>query len=448
MQSITKDSADYEKYKKMFYNDPTTNPVTQKKVRVGNFKPYKDLVDLYGDPNTEKSESKSIKPKSTKKVEEDKPKSTKKVEENKSTKNTKKVEENKSTKNTKKVEEDKPKSTKKVEEDKPNSTKKVEENKPNSTKKVEEDKPKSTKKVEEDKPNSTKKVEEDKPNSTKKVEEDKPNSTKKVEKDKSTKKVEENKSTKKVEENKSTKKIEEDKTKSTKKVDKEYKLSADNLLVTVSSSDDDIIDKKITGVNYDNYLMMTMEELKKIKDNLDKEFWFEKFNIDNLPLITVCKTNIEWIELYMNLEKAKLEISKLIKVAFATTNDKYITLSFKSNNFLSKFLPNLNINYNGTIVIRCIYQTISGNHYDLHNTWSIVFIDDDLDNDESIDDLDTNYNDIKKLLIAVQYYIDLNHNIIITGNNDMILSRKNLIPNEKPMFPVIVAYRMADYLDL
>jgi hypothetical protein len=388
----------FEKNRAKFFETPNVDPVTNKSVRIGNFKPYQKLVDTYGEPPE--------KPKGVKS-----PKATTKKE-------TKSIQ----------SEEDQSKESKKKKQTKKDNYSKEEKSK--------EPKNKQSKKggqSEEDaskgkKPKQPKKevIEEVKPVENK-IEEVivKPKKGKKVVFEEPIKEVET-------------------------PVVVQPTLMQEGLV-----SGEEAVEEPMTDINRAIALQGDIKKIERfIKDGtlkVNTAFWKDKFEVDHLPLLKTHKKDQDWIVEYIETEKAKKEAIKLVKVSMCLAKEAVFSLKMDIGSHLVEYLPKQvvkNAVNGGQVHILCLFNEDKwlGNYIDLTNkNWSMSFEEDNGD-DTTIDVVGVVFEDVLSFLTVIEYQIMVKKELIqITTDDGVMLSRQDLFPQSKNDYPAVVAYRMADF---
>jgi len=179
--------------------------------------------------------------------------------------------------------------------------------------------------------------------------------------------------------------------------------------------------------------------------------WKQKFEDEHLPLLKYHDKEENWQTEYDKTIIAKTEALKLVKVALVTTKDQMFTIKMDLGTNLITYLPydvRGNAKNGGEVHLRCLFNNDKylGHYTDLNNkNWTMSFIEEDED-ETTIGEQSLLFKDVLMFLTVIQYYIMHKKEYIkITTDNGDVLSRSDLSSNNKVMFPMIVAYRMADY---
>jgi len=197
-----------------------------------------------------------------------------------------------------------------------------------------------------------------------------------------------------------------------------------------------------------NKLKYLIEEGQQVNN----QFWRQRFDLDELPLISIKSQTQDWLDEYEKLTNAKKEALKLVKVALVTTKTPtFFTLQFNIKPHLIDYLPpNMpkKALHEGEVHIRCLLNEDTWlGHYTApdYNQWRIAFIEENED-EETVEEIQQSFKAILLFLTVIQYFIMYKKELIqIKSEDGVMLSRQDLNPKDKNMFPSVVAYRMADY---
>jgi hypothetical protein len=387
----------FKKHQQQFFENPNVDPVSGKTVRIGNFKPYEKLVNTYGKPPETKKVKSTRKPKEKKTIEMSSETSIETSGEEKP----KKV----STKTNKVVTPIKPKE-----------------------KTTSEEKPKKVVTPIKEKTSET----------SKKV------ATPIKEKTETS-----------VGKPKSPKKQREEELPIAPPLENKTTIPKKELSIEVPMEQLMSGEQPQELTTYEMLLHTPFNKLKYLIEEgqqVNNQFWRQRFDLDELPLISIKSQTQDWLDEYEKLTNAKKEALKLVKVALVTTKTPtFFTLQFNIKPHLIDYLPpNMpkKALHEGEVHIRCLLNEDTWlGHYTApdYNQWRIAFIEENED-EETVEEIQQSFKAILLFLTVIQYFIMYKKELIqIKSEDGVMLSRQDLNPKDKNMFPSVVAYRMADY---
>jgi len=457
MSKQVKSEKSFETKKREFLENPTINPDTGRTI-TDTGKKYKELCDLYGNPKLQGKKSKKNKNESEEEVKEKKSKKNKneseeEVKEKKSKKNKHESEEEVKEKKSKKNESEEEVKEKKSKKNKHESEEEVKEKK--SKHESEEEKGKKSKK------NKHESEEEVKEKKSKKNKNESEEEKEKKNKNKKNKNESEEEKEKKSKKNKNeSEEVKEKKSKKNKEKVEELNQSEENKNENKNEnekSENDEKEKENLEFNKEEVLLLgntinKIEEMNKkysIEHECSDKFWESKFDLDLLPY-KKCKNFNDYVEYYKEVEKAKIEMEKLLKVALVTTNSKhYLSVKFKLDGEYVHLLPD-NVKHGveetGDVVIKCeIDKDFMKPYFSKNYPWLISFVgDEDLD-DNTIEEVEVLYNDILLLLTNLEYYRMINKLNIAIVSEDAILTRNELNSKTDNYSQTLACYKLLDY---
>ncbi len=152
------------------------------------------------------------------------------------------------------------------------------------------------------------------------------------------------------------------------------------------------------------------------------------------------------------MEKSKIEMLKLLKIAIVTSTNKSMTeITFKLDEKYTNLLPKV-VQYksgeSGDVAIRCEFiDSFLGPYLEMSYPWQLNFVSDDVDESTS-EDTNVTFKDILLFLTSLQYYIEKDNLDTVIISKDVILTRKDLTINSSSCYESLACYRLLDYNEL